>query len=107
VKTAAETEGEVPPELEPPELLPGLETIFDDFWCLSTDRQLGMVAGPIPHASILRHVEGMSDEDAEFFTQCLRALDAVYLEKRDEPGDPEATASSNPARDAFRSAFRR
>lgn len=107
MEEAEETEGQVPPELEPPELLPGLETIFDDFWDLSTDRQLGMVAGPIPSASIARYVAGMSHEDAEFFAHCIRALDAVYLGKREDPVDPEDAASSNPARDAFRGAFGR
>ena len=40
-----------------------------------------MVAGPIPHTSIIRHTEGWPDDDAEMFYQCMEAMDAVYFEK--------------------------
>ncbi len=38
-----------------------------------------MAAGPIPHASIERHVEGWQPDDAEMFRYCIREMDAVYL----------------------------
>lgn len=97
----------VPEELEPPELLPGLEGWFDAFYDLSTDRQLGMVAGPIPDASICRFTAGWPDEDAAAFKACIRAMDGAFLEKSDAEPSPDAEASSNPARDAFRGTFRR
>lgn len=96
--------GDVPDALEPPELLPGLGGWYDYFFDLSTDRQLGMVAGPIPDASICRCTDGWPDEDAQAFAACIRAMDAAFLEKRD---DEPVEASTNPARDAFRGAFRR
>jgi hypothetical protein len=97
----------IPDELEPPELLLGIGVWFDAFFDLSTDRQLGMVAGPIPDASIRRYTAGWPDDDVEAFRTCMRRMDAEFLAKRDDEPQPEAQASSNPARDAFRGTFKR
>src|SRR5690554_1936865 len=94
---AAVKQGKFIVELEPPELLPGLSEWLDDFFELSTDRQIGMVAGPIPKASIDRHVEGWSHDEADMFRACMRAMDSVYLSNAEN--GPEQTQSDNPARD--------
>lgn len=76
---------------EQPELLPGLRAWYDDFQELSTDRQLGVVAGPIPRSSIVEHTRGWPDDDAEMFRICMRRMDALYLSF-----DPELQAQSIP-----------
>lgn len=77
-----------------PELQPGLGDWYEDFFELSTDRQLGMVPGPIPSASISRHTEGWDDEDAEMFRVCIRAMDAVYLAPKEKPVSNEDPAAA-------------
>lgn len=79
---------------------------YDDFWRLSTERQIGMGVGPIPASAIDRHVAGWGYEDAELFEFCIRRMDGVYLMRQnssEEPQAPEAGATS--AREAFRAAF--
>lgn len=66
--------------MPPPELLPGLSEWYDDFFELSTDRQVGMAAGPIPRASITEHTKDWPWEDADCFHACMRAMDALYLQ---------------------------
>lgn len=80
---------------------------FDAFYDLSTDRQLGMAAGPIPDTSLRRYTDGWPDDDADAFKVCMRAMDAAFLEQPGEQPDPELAGSTNPARDAFRSTFGR
>ena len=91
--------------LDPPPLGPALLLIYNDFLELSTERQIGMVAGPIPSSAIAGRTSGWLDDDAEAYRICIRALDAVYLERPEAPG--EFAGSDNPARDAFRAAFRK
>lgn len=62
-----------------PELHQGLSVWYEDFWELSTDRQIGMAAGPIPRASIAEHTRGWPDDDAEMFRICMRRMDDIYL----------------------------
>lgn len=88
-------------------MLPGLEGWYDAFYDLSSDRQIGMVAGPLPDSSIRKYVEGWCDEDAQAFKHCMRAMDAEFQKKPEDSVDPDLEASPNPARDAFRGAFRR
>lgn len=45
-----------------------------------------MVAGPIPKASIDRHVEGWGIDDAEMFRACIRRMDVFY--QTFEPSKP-------------------
>lgn len=74
----------------------------EDFWRLSTERQIGFGVGPIPQSAIDRHVAGWGYEDADMFEFCIREMDGVYLMKsnKSEQAPPEA---ANP-QDAFRSA---
>jgi hypothetical protein len=82
----------------------GLGEILSAFHELSTDRQIGMAAGPIPSASIDRRVTGMSDSDAAFFRRCIRELDNVFLQHIAGDSAPSETQeTTNSARDAFRS----
>lgn len=62
-----------------PELKEGLSVWYEDFWELSTDRQIGMAAGPIPRASIVDHCRGWPDDDAEMFRICMRRMDDIYI----------------------------
>jgi hypothetical protein len=91
----------VPDALQPPEIADGYGGWYEDFWRLSTERQIGMGLGPIPASAIDRHVAGWSDEDAEVFEFCIRRLDEVYLMAQNKTEQPDPTVSP---RDAFRSA---
>lgn len=62
-----------------PDLDQGLHVWYEDFWELSTDRQIGMAAGPIPRSSIIDHTRGWPDDDAEMFRICMRRMDDTYL----------------------------
>lgn len=62
-----------------------------------------MGVGPIPQSCIDRHVFGWRYDDADMFTQCIRALDAEYMSLASQnPEDRGKQAIS--ARDAFRGA---
>ena len=76
---------------EMPELEPGLMIWWDDFSELSTDRQLGVSAGPIPHSTIAAHTMDWDDDEAEMFRVCMRRMDAAYLEF-----DPKDIVKVNP-----------
>lgn len=106
---------DIPDNLTPPDIFPGFDGWLDDFWELSTDRQLGFgSAGPIPKSSIDRHVMGWKPSDADLFRSVIRALDRVVLSNAaGEPIVIEATAaeggaekSAQMARDNFRAAFK-
>ena len=93
----------VPDRLYPPDVHPGAVAWLDDFFELGTDRQLtGYGAGPIPAASIARHVAGWCEHDAWQFRQVIRALDNAWLKRQSGDDDGDAPVSDNPARDAFR-----
>jgi len=77
---------------------------YEDFWQLSTERQIGMGVGPIPASAISRHVAGWSDEDAEIFEFCMRRMDEVYLMKSNKSDETPAEPALS-AREAFRDAF--
>lgn len=62
---------------------------YQDFWRLSSERQIGFGAGPIPQSQIDRHVAGWSYEDAEVFEFCIREMDGIYLMKSNKADDPE------------------
>lgn len=87
--------------MEPPEILDGYGGWYEDFWRLSTERQIGLGIGPIPASAIDRHVAGWADDDADAFEFCIRRMDEVYLMKSNG-GDSTIEAGS--ARDAFRQA---
>ncbi len=79
----------------------GFDGWYEDFWRLSTERQIGFGVGPIPAHAIDRHVAGWSYEDAEMFEFCMRRMDEAYLMKANKTEEPQPSGS---ARDAFRSA---
>lgn len=60
---------------------------YEDFWRLSTDRQIGFGVGPIPASAIDRHIAGWGYEDAEVFEFCIRRMDEVYLMKANSTED--------------------
>lgn len=51
------------------------------FWELSTDRQIGFSAGPIPWSSIRRWLDhyGSEYDSDETFIECIRAMDSVFI----------------------------
>lgn len=55
----------------------------------------------------MRYVHGWNEDDAWAFEACMRAMDGAFLEKPEDAPNPELAGSSNPARDMFRSTFRR
>lgn len=58
---------------------------YEDFWRLSTERQIGFGIGPIPASAIEKHVAGWSYEDAEIFEFCMRQMDGLYLMRNNSP----------------------
>lgn len=93
--------GDIPETLEPPEIMDGFGGWYEDFWRLSTERQIGFGIGPIPDSHIERRTALMGEEDAEVFEFCIRRMDEAYLMKSNKTEEPEPSASP---RDAFRSA---
>lgn len=79
----------VPDRLRMPDILPGCDEYLAAFFELSSDRQIGMAPGPLPAASIARHVQGWDQTEAERFRQVMRALDAVFLAERPTDGKPK------------------
>lgn len=79
-------------------MLEGYGGWYEDFWELSTERQIGMAEGEIPASVIARHTAGWSWEDAEAFAYCMRAMDRIYLRR----GEDDQTEAQVSARDAFR-----
>jgi hypothetical protein len=95
----------IPVALFPPTIMPGTEGWLDDFFELGTDRAMGMNSpGPIPSASISRHVENWPEDEADTFRFVIRQLDQAYLGHLRPDGD--VPVSDNPARDAFRALMR-
>ena len=78
---------------DPPELLEGFGGWYEDFWSLSTERQIGMAIGPIPQSHIDRMAACMSYEDAEMFEYCMRKMDEAYLRRA---GSDEPTIAPGP-----------
>ena len=76
-----------------PEIKMGFEAWIADFFKLSKDRQLtGYGSGPIPDASIKRHVAGWDQGEADMFETCIEAMDSAFLAamapKKDDDGKP-------------------
>ncbi|WP_305096482.1 phage tail assembly chaperone [Croceibacterium aestuarii] len=99
---AAKEAGFVPESLEPPQILDGYGGWFEDFWRLSTERQIGMALGPIPASAIERHVAGWPYEDAEAFEHCIREMDGFYMKTQNKTGEAPPDAGS--PMEAFRGA---
>lgn len=91
----------LPPEFEnAPELLPGLEMYFEAFANLTTCRPiaLGMsfVEGPIPWTAINDYCirMGLVGRQRYAMENHVRALDAIYLEKRDKQAAAKSKKSA-------------
>lgn len=66
---------DIPDHWLAPEIPAGYEPWYADYMELATDRQVD--GGPIPAASIARHVTGWPADEAEAFRLIVRALDAA------------------------------
>lgn len=69
---------EVPKGLTPPELNDVEWSLWRAFWDLSTDRQIGMAAGPIMWTSISRYAPS-TGLGMQVFSSIIRAMDDAYL----------------------------
>lgn len=73
--------------LDRPDIREGLDFIWDAFWSLSSDRQVGMGEGGIPFTAIDRYAQryGMDRlDDFDRFQSLIRGLDGEYLTIRGE-----------------------
>lgn len=62
--------------------MPGAEWLLEMFWVLSSDRQIGMAAGPVPFSAVDRWAERNGIVDPDEFDDLLRyvqIMDAAYL----------------------------
>ncbi len=77
--------GRTPPEgsLNRPEIPPHLLFIWEAFWDLSSERQISMAAGPIPHGAIRAYAAEYQLGDAfyETFRGLIRDMDRAFLGK--------------------------
>ena len=81
----------VPSDLFPPNLLPGADDLIAAFWEISTDRQIGMQAGPIPSFAIERMAGRMGiahPDEFDDFRSAMRVMDAVWLDNGKTPAVP-------------------
>lgn len=69
-----------------PELLPGLQFVFEAFGELNTTRAMGQVEGPIPWTAIREYAEVYDVRGDEFdeFNYLIRAMDLEYMSFRSE-----------------------
>lgn len=80
---------EVPEELIEPPLHDIEYAIWDAFWELSTDRQIGMGSGPIPYSSIARFEQENPGLDlGGYFRSIIRDMDIMYLTHKDGESTP-------------------
>lgn len=81
-----------------PEIEPYLGFVWDAFWELSCDRQMGFGAiGPIPFSSVDLYARRFGIDDPDQFKQFLhliRQLDAKYLAKVNDSGKTDAASKS-------------
>lgn len=103
-KEAAGEDGAIPDALDPPEILDGFHGWWEDFWRLTTERQIGFGVGQIPQREIDRHIRGWNYEDAEMFEHCIREMDRAYMMKVNSSEQPSAEQPDISPRDAFRAA---
>ena len=55
--------------------------LFDAFWELSTERQIGMSLGPIPVTAMMSHADlyDLTKPETLAFIKVMRAMDNLYL----------------------------
>ena len=85
----------------------GYEDWFSAFTELSTERQVGMGVGPIPHSAIVAYAERMGwGDDLDAFLACVREMDRTYLEwSAQDPKDRRTFAAEPMPMDVFASKF--
>ena len=78
---------------EQPDILPWNRFYWESFFELSTERQIGMGAGPIPRSAIVAYAKesGIDGDRYDVFHRIIRALDAEYL-KLANPSGKDGTA---------------
>jgi hypothetical protein len=89
---------------ERPEIAPHLALIWDAFWELGTERQLGMSVGPIPGSKIreyVRHELGLHGAEYDRATAIIRKADNAWLgmlnaRKGDEPKLADHAKATDP-----------
>lgn len=86
----------MPESLEPPEITDGFQGWYEDFWRISSERQIGFGVGPIPASAIARHTEGWLMEDAIMFDYCIRRMDDIYLQNANRSGEDKPAITSGP-----------
>ena len=69
----------VPEGLIPPELQDIEWAFWESFWELSSDRQTGLEAGPIPWSSIRQYASENPGMELDVLLPIIRAMDEVYL----------------------------
>lgn len=72
-------------------------SVWESFWELSTERQIGMSAGPIPVSKIIEHANTRSGVPSEALIQLIRIMDAEYLK-------PPPKGDGKTIKDAFNGA---
>lgn len=63
----------------PPDLYDVEWSVWESFWELSTERQIGMAAGPIPVSKIVEHAGRRSGVPCETLVRLIRDMDAEFL----------------------------
>lgn len=102
---AAETlvaRGQPVPEwvLNEPEAVEGDDFYLRAFRNLSTERQVGMSLGPIPHSKVREYgkTAGLDSDTLELFETAIRAMDEFYLswirEQSSRGKEPKTTHST-------------
>jgi hypothetical protein len=81
--------------LDEPQLYPGLGIYYRAFWELSSERQIGMGCGPIPHSAIVGYARNyrMSDDQEFDLIYLMRKMDARYLELSEKKAELQRKAS--------------
>jgi hypothetical protein len=77
------------------------------FWELSSDRQIGMSAGPIPYTAIDRwaHRNGVEPEDFHVLLTVIRAMDAEWLGEGGQQGSTQQVSARPLSPDLFDAVF--
>ena len=82
-----------------PELIFGLQFYWEAFWCLSSERAVGMAEGPIPWSSVANYAEtfGLPLDQFSDLWYIIKAMDTVFLEERRKQADKQQkTAMKKP-----------
>ena len=76
-------EKDIPPWIkDAPELDIGLDYYYEIFWDLSTERQIGMGLGPIPHSAIEAYAvnHNFNAEEAHDLFYLIKRMDVAFLQ---------------------------